>query len=103
MASAATVDGRSARAVRTGSFAVCEQLLAEGVRYVFGNPRTVGQVSSTYLPAIRPCGLSARPRRQWLSASRAVTRATHEPAVVELHSSVGLGNGVGTWYQAKRD
>src|SRR5260370_29600268 len=29
-------------------------------------------------------------------------RATQRPAVVQLHSGVGLGNGVGMMYQAKR-
>jgi len=43
VAPAATADKRSDRSDRTGSFAVCEQLLAEGIRYVFGNPGTVEQ------------------------------------------------------------
>ena len=29
-------------------------------------------------------------------------RATQKPALVQLHSSPGIGNGIGAMYQAKR-
>ena len=88
---------------RTGSFAVCEQLLAEGIRYVFGNPGTVEQ---GFLDA-----LTSYPALQYVFALQETiavgiadgyARATHGPAVVQLHSGVGLGNGIGMMYQAKR-
>ena len=100
---AATTGGRSDRTDRTGSFAVCEQLLAEGIRYVFGNPGTVEQ---GLLDA-----LSSFPALQYVFALQETiavgiadgyARATHRPAVVQLHSGVGLGNGIGMMYQAKR-
>ena len=103
VARAATADERSDRSDRTGSFAVCEQLLAEGIRYVFGNPGTVEQ---GFLDA-----LSSYPALQYVFALQETiavgiadgyARATHGPAVVQLHSGVGLGNGVGMMYQAKR-
>ena len=103
VASAATTDGRSNRTDRTGSSAVCEQLLAEGIRYVFGNPGTVEQ---GFLDA-----LTSYPALQYVYALQETVavgiadgyaRATHGPAVVQLHSGVGLGNGIGMMYQAKR-
>jgi thiamine pyrophosphate-dependent acetolactate synthase large subunit-like protein len=103
VAPTATADGRGDRAVRTGSSAVCEQLLAEGIRYVFGNPGTVEQ---GLLDAI-----ASYPALQYVSALQETVavgiadgyaRATHGPAVVQLHSGVGLGNGIGMLYQAMR-
>jgi benzoylformate decarboxylase len=82
---------------------VCEQLLAEGIRYVFGNPGTVEQ---GFLDAI-----TSYPALQYVSALQETVavgiadgyaRATHGPAVVQLHSGVGLGNGIGMLYQAMR-
>lgn len=103
VAPAAPTGSRSDRTERTGSFAVCEQLLAEGIRYVFGNPGTVEQ---GLLDA-----LSSFPALQYIFALQETTavgiadgyaRATQGPAVVQLHSGVGLGNGIGMMYQAKR-
>ena len=103
VASAATTDSRSARTDRTGSFALCEQLLAEGIRYVFGNPGTVEQ---GFLDA-----LTSYPVLQYICALQETVavgiadgyaRATRQPAVVQLHTGVGLGNGIGMLYQAKR-
>ena len=82
---------------------MCEQLLAEGIRYVFGNPGTVEQ---GFLDA-----LTSYPTLQYICAlhetvavgiADGYARATHGPAVVQLHSGVGLGNGIGMLYQAKR-
>jgi thiamine pyrophosphate-dependent acetolactate synthase large subunit-like protein len=103
VAPAATADGRGKRAERTGSSAMCEQLLAEGIRYVFGNPGTVEQ---GFLDA-----LTSYPALQYVCALQETiavgmadgyARATHGPAVVQLHSGVGLGNGIGMLYQAMR-
>jgi thiamine pyrophosphate-dependent acetolactate synthase large subunit-like protein len=99
----ATTEGRSEGTDRTGSFAVCEQLLADGIRYVFGNPGTVEQ---GFLDA-----LTSYPALQYVCALQETiavgiadgyARATHGPAVVQLHSGVGLGNGIGMLYQAMR-
>jgi benzoylformate decarboxylase len=88
---------------RTGCLAILEQLVAEGATYLFGNP---GTVEEGFLDAMR-----AVPGLEYilgLQESVAVAmadgyaRATHRPAFVQLHSGVGLGNGIGMLYQAKR-
>jgi benzoylformate decarboxylase len=88
---------------KTGRFAILDQLLADGIHYMFGNPGTVEQ---GFLDA-----LSDYQDLQYiltLQESVAVAiadgyaRATKRPTVVQLHSGVGLGNGIGMIYQAKR-
>lgn len=88
---------------KTGRFAILDQLLADGIHYMFGNPGTVEQ---GFLDA-----LSDYQDLQYiltLQESVAVAiadgyaRATRRPAVVQLHSGVGLGNGIGMMYQARR-
>ena len=90
-------------ATKTGRFAVLEQLLADGITYMFGNPGTVEQ---GFLDA-----LSEYPELRYVTTLQETiavaiadgyARATQRPAVVQLHSGVGLGNGVGMLYQAKR-
>ncbi len=88
---------------KTGRFAILEQLLADDIRYMFGNPGTVEQ---GFLDA-----LGSYPELQYIltlqetiavAIGDGYARATKRPAVVQLHSGVGLGNGVGMLYQAKR-
>lgn len=88
---------------RTGNIAILEQLVAEGAKYLFGNP---GTVEEGFLDAMRTV-----PGLEYilcLQESVAVAmadghaRATQRPAFVQLHSSVGLGNGIGMLYQARR-
>ncbi len=88
---------------KTGRFAIIEQLLADGITHMFGNPGTVEQ---GFLDA-----LSAYPEMKYiltLQESIAVTmadgyaRATQKPTVVQIHSTPGLGNAIGNLYQAKR-
>lgn len=88
---------------RTGHYAIIEQLLADGITHMFGNPGTVEQ---GWLDA-----LSAYPQMKYiltLQESVAVmtadgfARANRAPALVQLHSSPGIGNAVGALYQAKR-
>ena len=82
---------------------MCEQLLAAGIRYVFGNPGTVEQGfldALTSYPALQyVCALQETVA---VGIADGYARATHGPAVVQLHSGVGLGNGIGMLYQAKR-
>ncbi|WP_405877954.1 thiamine pyrophosphate-binding protein [Streptomyces sp. NBC_01384] len=91
------MDSRPART------ALLEQLQAEGVRYMFGNPGTVEQ---GFLDELR-----SFPSIQYVLALQETTavgmadgyaRATRTPAVLQLHSGVGLGNGIGMLYQAMR-
>ncbi len=88
---------------RTGRFAILEQLLADGIEYMFGNPGTVEQ---GFLDA-----LSDYPTLKYiltLQESVAVmmadgyARATQKPTVVQIHSTPGLGNAIGALYQAMR-
>jgi thiamine pyrophosphate-dependent acetolactate synthase large subunit-like protein len=88
---------------KTGRFVVLEQFVADGFRYMFGNPGTVEQ---GFLDA-----LDAYPQLQYvltLQESVAVligdgyARAARKPALVQIHSTPGLGNALGALYQAKR-
>src|SRR6266699_3042760 len=88
---------------KTGRFALIEQLLADDIHYMFGNPGTVEQ---GFLDA-----LSDYPDMHYILAlhetiavamADGYARATRKPTVVQLHSGVGLGNGIGMLYQAWR-
>lgn len=88
---------------RTGRYAIIEQFLADGIDTMFGNPGTVEQ---GFLDA-----LEAYPDFRYvltLQETIAVAmgdghaRVTKRPTVVQLHSGVGLGNGIGMMYQALR-
>ncbi len=89
--------------IKSGRYAIIEQFLADGIEYMFGNPGTVEQ---GFLDAVREY-----PRMKYvltLQESVALTmgdgyaRATGRPALVQIHSSPGLGNAVGALYQAMR-
>lgn len=88
---------------RTGRFALFEQLLADDIRYLFGNPGTVEQ---GFLDAVNnyPAVQYVLSLQETVAVAMAdgYARATHRPAVVQLHSGVGLGNSIGMLYQAKR-
>jgi thiamine pyrophosphate-dependent acetolactate synthase large subunit-like protein len=90
-------------ATRTGRYALLEQLTVDGVKYIFGNPGTVEQgfldaledfPNLTYIMGLQETVV--------LAAADGYARATKRPTIVQLHSGVGLGNGVGMMYQAKR-
>lgn len=86
-----------------GHFKVFEQFRADGVKCIFGNP---GTSEEGLLDALRHF-----PDIQYvlgLQESVAVgmadgyARATGRVAVCQLHTGVGLGNGIGMLYQAMR-
>ena len=86
-----------------GHEAIIRQFLANGLDHMFGNPGTVEQ---GFLDA-----LSDVPEMKYiltLQESIAVlcadgyARARFKPALVQIHSSPGLGNAIGNLYQAKR-
>lgn len=88
---------------KTGRFAIIEQFVADGFRFMFGNPGTVEQ---GFLDA-----LNAYPDLRYiltLQESVAVlvadgyARATQKPTLVQIHSTPGLGNSIGALYQAMR-
>src|SRR5213076_2469067 len=88
---------------KTGRFAILEQLLADGVTYMFGNPGTVEQGFLDALgdyPDLRY--ITTLQETIAVAMADGYARATQRPAVVQLHSGVGLGNGVGMLYQAMR-
>ncbi|MBD2305270.1 thiamine pyrophosphate-binding protein [Chroococcidiopsis sp. FACHB-1243] len=89
---------------RNGRFAIVEQLLADGIRYMFGNPGTSeeGFLDSLgdYYPEFEY--ILALQETIAVAAADGYARSTKKPTVVQLHSGVGLGNGIGMMYQAMR-
>jgi len=88
---------------RTGKVAICEQLLADGITHVFGNPGTVEQGLLDELEAYG--GFEYILTLQETVAAGVAdgyARATQRPTLLQLHSGVGLGNGIGMLYQAMR-
>lgn len=100
---AAAIRPRSIVVTRmSGKQALLEQLVADGFRYVFGNPGTTEQAFMDLLQDY--------PQLEFilcLHESVAVgmadmfARATRKPAFVELHIAPGLGNAVGMLFNAK--
>ncbi|HWS36244.1 MAG TPA: thiamine pyrophosphate-binding protein, partial [Actinoplanes sp.] len=88
---------------RTGKEAIIEQFLADGITHMFGNPGTVEQ---GFLDALEsfPDFHYILTLQETVAAGVAdgYARATGGPAVLQLHSGVGLGNGIGMMYQSKR-
>jgi benzoylformate decarboxylase len=98
-----TAKSQNGKPAKTGRHAILEQFRADGLKYMFGNPGTVEQ---GFLDALWDF-----PDLQYvltLQETVAVmmadgyARATLRPAVVQLHSSPGLGNAIGALYQAYR-
>jgi benzoylformate decarboxylase len=89
--------------VRPGKFSIIDQLVADGIRYMFGNPGTVEQ---GFLDALEEFDdfhyILTLQETIAVAMADGYARATKQPAVVQLHSGVGLGNGIGMLYQAKR-
>ncbi len=87
----------------SGRFAIIEQLLADGIHYMFGNP---GTVEEGFLDAIEEYPdmhyILALHETVAIAMADGYTRVTKHPAAVQLHSGVGLGNGIGMLYQAYR-
>jgi thiamine pyrophosphate-dependent acetolactate synthase large subunit-like protein len=87
--------------VEAGKHALLQQLVADGVRYIFGNPGTTEQAFMDALPRY--------PQLEFilcLHESVAVAmadlyaRATRRPAFVLLHIAPGLGNAAGMLFNA---
>src|ERR671932_1175699 len=88
---------------RTGRQALVEQFLADGITHMFGNPGTVEQGFLDALadyPAMRY--ILTLQETVAVMAADAYARATRRPALVQIHSTPGLGNAIGALYQAKR-
>ena len=87
----------------TGRFAIMEQLRVDGIHYMFGNPGTVEQ---GFLDSLSDYSdlkyILTLQETIAVGIADGYARATKRPTVVQLHSGVGLGNGIGMMYQAKR-
>ncbi len=88
---------------RTGRFAIIEQFLADDLHFMFGNPGTVEQGFLDALGSYRDFTyILTLQETVAVGIADGYARATGRPAIVQLHSGVGLGNGIGMLYQAKR-
>lgn len=80
-----------------------EQFAADGITMMFGNPGTVEQ---GFLDALRDAAgltyVTALQETIAVGMADGYARAADRPGLVQLHSGVGLGNGIGMLYQAKR-
>jgi thiamine pyrophosphate-dependent acetolactate synthase large subunit-like protein len=88
---------------RAGRNALVEQFLADGITHMFGNPGTVEQGFLDTLaeyPAMKY--ILTLQETVAVMAADAYARATRRPALVQIHSTPGLGNAIGALYQAKR-
>lgn len=86
-----------------GRQAIIEQLLADGMTYMFGNPGTVEQGFLDALwdyPQMRY--ILTLQETVAVMAADGYARATKKPALVQIHSTPGLGNAIGALYQAMR-
>ncbi len=87
----------------TGRFAIMEQLRVDGIHYMFGNPGTVEQ---GFLDSLGDYAdlkyILTLQETIAVGIADGYARATKKPTVVQLHSGVGLGNGIGMMYQARR-
>ncbi|MFF4042403.1 thiamine pyrophosphate-binding protein [Streptomyces sp. NPDC001816] len=89
--------------VQPGKTKIIEQFKADGLKFMFGNPGTVEQ---GFLDAVD----NARDFTYILALQETVAagiadgyaRATGGAALLQLHSGVGLGNGIGMLYQSMR-
>jgi len=86
----------------SGKRALLEQLRADGVRYVFGNPGTTEQGFMDLLqdyPEIE--FVLALHEGVAVAMADAYARLTHKPAFVEVHIAPGLGNALGMLHNAR--
>src|SRR3989442_6518859 len=84
-------------------YAMLEQLLAEGVRYIFGNPGTTEQA---FMDALQDY-----PQLEYILAlhegvatgiADGYARASRRPAFLQLHITPGLCNALGMLYNSYR-
>ena len=90
-------------APRQGRHAIIEQFLADGMDVMFGNPGTVEQGFLNALeayPAMRY--VLTLQETVAVFAGDGYARSRKKPALVQIHSSPGLGNAIGAIYQAHR-
>ena len=88
---------------RPGKVALFEQLRADGITHMFGNPGTVEQGFLDMVDQVDDMQYILT-LQETVAAGIAdgYARATQTPTLLQLHSGVGLGNGIGMLYQAHR-
>ncbi|GGS93488.1 benzoylformate decarboxylase [Planobispora rosea] len=88
---------------KQGKFKILEQFAADGMTLMFGNPGTVEQGLLDALDQT-PGFRYVLTLQETVAAGIAdgYARAAGGPALVQLHSGVGLGNAVGMLYQSMR-
>ncbi|MDR7327560.1 MULTISPECIES: thiamine pyrophosphate-binding protein [Catenuloplanes] len=88
---------------RPGKVAIFEQFAADGINTMFGNPGTVEQGFLDVLSGLPGFEyVLALQETVAVAAADGYARAAGAPGLVQLHTGVGLGNGIGMLYQAKR-
>lgn len=87
---------------RPAKAAIFEQFDADGIAYMFGNPGTVEQGFLDLVDRSSTEYLLALHESVAIGMADGYARAAQRPALVQLHTGVGLGNGIGMLYQAKR-
>lgn len=86
-----------------GRYAMLEQLVAEGVRYVFGNPGTTEQAFMDALQDYPQIEYNlALQESIAIGVADGYARASGRPAFVQLHIMPGLGNAMGMLYNSYR-
>jgi benzoylformate decarboxylase len=85
----------------TGKRAMLEQLMADGVRHIFGNPGTTEQGFMDILQEYPQVEfILALHEGVAVSMADAYARCTRRPAFVEVHTAPGLGNALGMMHNA---
>lgn len=88
---------------RPGKVAIFEQFAADGITRMFGNPGTVEQGFLDVLEQLPDFEYTLTLHEgAAVGIADGYARASSGPALVQLHTGVGLGNGIGMLYQAKR-
>ncbi|MFD8691613.1 thiamine pyrophosphate-binding protein [Streptomyces sp. NPDC059651] len=87
---------------RPAKAALFEQLAADGITHMFGNPGTVEQGFLDLVDRSGTAYVLALHESVAVAMADGHARASGRPGLVQLHSSTGLGNAVGMLYQAKR-
>ncbi len=86
-----------------GNNKLIKQLLADGITYMFGNP---GTVEEGFLDAMYSYDdfnyITCLHESVAVAMADGYSRKSKKASVVQLHSGVGLGNGIGMIYQAMR-
>jgi benzoylformate decarboxylase len=85
----------------TGKRAMIEQLMADGVRHIFGNPGTTEQGFMDILQEYPQVEfMLALHEGVAVSMADVFARITRRPAFVEVHTAPGLGNAMGMMHNA---